>query len=34
MEGVATAEAFVVGRLAVRLPYGHSTMLLAQAILN
>jgi SAM-dependent methyltransferase len=34
MAGVAAAEAFVVGRLAVRLPHGHSTMLLAQAILD
>jgi SAM-dependent methyltransferase len=29
--GVATTEAFIAGRLAARLPYGHSTMLLAEA---
>jgi len=29
---VATTEAFVAGRLATRLPYGHSTMFLAQAV--
>jgi SAM-dependent methyltransferase len=31
MGGIAAAEAFVAGRLAARLPYGHSTMLLVQA---
>ena len=31
MGGVAAAEAFVAGRLAARLPFGHSTMLLVQA---
>jgi hypothetical protein len=31
MGGIATAEAIVAGRLAARLPYGHSTLLLAQA---
>jgi SAM-dependent methyltransferase len=31
MGGIATAEAIVAGRLPARLPYGHSTMILAQA---
>jgi SAM-dependent methyltransferase len=30
MGGIATAEAFVAGRLAAQLPFGHSTMLLVQ----
>jgi hypothetical protein len=30
MGAIARAEAFVAGRLAGRLPYGHSTMLLVQ----
>jgi SAM-dependent methyltransferase len=30
MGRIAAAEAFVAGRLAVRLPFGHSTMLLVQ----
>jgi ubiquinone/menaquinone biosynthesis C-methylase UbiE len=32
MASVAAAEALVAGRLATRLPYGHSTMILAQAV--
>jgi SAM-dependent methyltransferase len=31
MGAIATAEAFVAGRLARRIPYGHSTLLLVQA---
>jgi SAM-dependent methyltransferase len=30
MGGITAAEAFVAGRLAARLPYGHSTMFLVQ----
>jgi hypothetical protein len=31
--GIAAAEAVVAGRLAARLPYGHSTLILAQVAL-
>ena len=31
MDGISSAEALVAGRLSVRLPYGHSTLLLARA---
>jgi hypothetical protein len=30
MGAVAAVEAFAVGRLAARLPFGHSTMILGQ----